>query len=355
MPDGGRVHLTTDITAERRQRQERTLVATAMAQVGDSIEITDTDYRLLYVNPAFTALTGYTAEEALGRTPGRAVAQRSASTRVLRRDRPRIARRRGLEGPDRQPPQVRTAASTRTPPSRRSTTRPASSSISCCAKRDISDRIRAEAALEESRRTHAAVLEAALDCFISIDEDGRIIEFNPAAERTFGYTFAEVQRPGAPHAADAAGPARRPRRRREALSRDRRVAHLGPAARAHRDAQGRREIPVELVVAETRHEDRPAFMAYMRDLSEQKRTEAALRASEARFQAAAASMPDGLVILDPEDRIAFYNSRHPELLPPALREGLASRHPVRGLDPRRPRPRAGLPPRHGPGLCRRHG
>ena len=42
----------------------------------------------------------------------------------------------------------------------------------CCVKRDVGDRIRAEAALEESRRTHAAVLEAALDCFISIDADG---------------------------------------------------------------------------------------------------------------------------------------------------------------------------------------
>ena len=82
-------------------------------------------------------------------------------------------------------------------------------------------------------------------------------------------------------------------------------------------------IPVEIVVAETRHGDRPAFMAYMRDLSEQKRTEAALQASEARFQAAAGSIPDGLVILDPDDRIVFYNNRHPELLPPALREGLA--------------------------------
>ena len=50
--------------------------------------------------------------------------------------------------------------------------------------------------------------------------------------------------------------------------------------------------------------------------------EAALRASEARFLAAAESIPDGLVILDAEDRIVFYNSRHPELLPPALREVL---------------------------------
>ena len=28
------------------------------------------------------------------------------------------------------------------------------------------------------------------------------------------------------------------------------------------------------------------------------------------------------MILDPEDRIVFYNSRHRELVPPALREGL---------------------------------
>ena len=70
MSDGGRVLLTTDTTAERRERQKHALVATAMAQVGDSIEITDTSYRLLYVNPAFTELTGYSSDEVLGRTPG---------------------------------------------------------------------------------------------------------------------------------------------------------------------------------------------------------------------------------------------------------------------------------------------
>ena len=41
-----------------------------------------------------------------------------------------------------------------------------------------------------------------------------------------------------------------------------------------------------------------------------------------RFFGAAESIPDGLMILDPEDRIVFYNERHLELLPAALREGL---------------------------------
>ena len=35
------------------------------------------------------------------------------------------------------------------------------------------------------------------------------------------------------------------------------------------------------------------------------------REAEARFLAAAESIPDGLAILDAEDRFVFYNSRYP--------------------------------------------
>ena len=40
--------------------------------------------------------------------------------------------------------------------------------------------------------TPRAYLEAALDCVVMADAAGRIVEFNPAAERTFGYTRSEV-------------------------------------------------------------------------------------------------------------------------------------------------------------------
>jgi len=39
---------------------------------------------------------------------------------------------------------------------------------------------------------NATVVELALDCIVSIDHEGRVIEFNPAAERTFGYKRADV-------------------------------------------------------------------------------------------------------------------------------------------------------------------
>jgi PAS domain S-box-containing protein len=40
--------------------------------------------------------------------------------------------------------------------------------------------------LDESRVRARAMLESALDCIINLDQKGRIVEFNPAAEKTFG-------------------------------------------------------------------------------------------------------------------------------------------------------------------------
>lgn len=51
-------------------------------------------------------------------------------------------------------------------------------------------------AAEDSRSRHearaTAILDTALDCIITIDVQGRVLEFNPAAERTFGYRRADV-------------------------------------------------------------------------------------------------------------------------------------------------------------------
>jgi len=58
-----------DLTERKRAEEERMRLIEAINQAAESIMITDTKETILYVNPAFERLTGYTQEEAIGRNP----------------------------------------------------------------------------------------------------------------------------------------------------------------------------------------------------------------------------------------------------------------------------------------------
>ena len=66
-----------DITDIRRLESEMALLGTAFKHSGEAILISDHENRILTVNPAFTALTGYTQEEVVGRNPSLLSAGRS--------------------------------------------------------------------------------------------------------------------------------------------------------------------------------------------------------------------------------------------------------------------------------------
>lgn len=57
---------------------------------------------------------------------------------------------------------------------------------------DITQRIAAQRAIKQSEERKSAVLRSTLDSIISMDADGIVVEFNPAAERAFGYTREEA-------------------------------------------------------------------------------------------------------------------------------------------------------------------
>ena len=66
-----------------------------------------------------------------------------------------------------------------------------------------------EEELRASELRKALVLDSASDCIITVDHEGRILEFNTAARRVFGYTRSEVLgRDGGGHDRSP-GPARR--------------------------------------------------------------------------------------------------------------------------------------------------
>ncbi len=132
--------------------------------------------------------------------------------------------------------------------------------------------IDAEAAVKQLSNR---MIEAAIDCIITIDQEGRVMEFNPAAERTFGYKRSEVL--GKPMVDYIVPP-------------DLRDAHRAGMARylatgeAHLlgrrvDTRGHRadgsEFPLELTILRVEQPGAPIFTAFLRDLSEQKRLELA--------------------------------------------------------------------------------
>jgi two-component system, cell cycle sensor histidine kinase and response regulator CckA len=63
-----------DITVRKRTEESLRLLSSAVEQSMDSVMITDAELdlpgpRIVFVNPAFTMMTGYSSEEAIGKTP----------------------------------------------------------------------------------------------------------------------------------------------------------------------------------------------------------------------------------------------------------------------------------------------
>ena len=133
------------------------------------------------------------------------------------------------------------------------------------------ERHRSADALGQSETRKAAVLDSVLDSIITMDADGVVLEFNAAAERTFGYTKAEaIGMPLAeliipPRLRDAhtAGLARYLATGEGPL-----IGKLIEVTAARSDGS---EIPVELAIVAVRSDKGPIFTGVLRDITARKR------------------------------------------------------------------------------------
>jgi len=142
--------------------------------------------------------------------------------------------------------------------------------------RDISVRKETEERLRHSEAKNRAILEAAVDGIITIDEQGRIEGFNRAAERIFGYSAAEVL--GRNVSVLMPSPYRQ--------AHDQYLANYLGTGQARiigigREVEGKRKdgntFPMDLAVGEGYLAGRRIFAGTVRDISERKRAEADLR------------------------------------------------------------------------------
>src|SRR5829696_934805 len=141
--------------------------------------------------------------------------------------------------------------------------------------------------LREKEARHRAMLDAALDCVVTMDHEGRVVDFNPAAERTFGYSAPDVA--GREMAELIVPPELRDRHRRglaryvateEAVLLDRRLEITGMRSDGT-------TFPVELTITRIDVPGPPTFTGYLRDITDRKEAEAELKASRVRIVKAA--------------------------------------------------------------------
>jgi PAS domain S-box-containing protein len=138
-----------------------------------------------------------------------------------------------------------------------------------------------ERELKRSEVRKTAIVDSALDCIVTIDHEGCITEFNPAAEHTFGYPRDEVL---GKHLADVIIPPSLREKHRQGFARylatgEARV--LGKRIEMTAVRADGSEFPVELAITRIPLEGPPSFTGYLRDITERKRTEQELRRSEA--------------------------------------------------------------------------
>ncbi|GIF12162.1 hypothetical protein Ate01nite_21940 [Actinoplanes teichomyceticus] len=148
------------------------------------------------------------------------------------------------------------------------------------------------------------ILEVSQDAYVSIDADGRVLEWNPAAEQLFGWSRDEAVGVDLSRLVV-------PEQHRDAHRRGlERVRNSGTSRLAGTrlelpavDRRGR-DFPVELTLQATDTAGgRPVFHAFLHDISARRAAEEQLRRQAELIDAA----PAAIIVRDPDGTIRFWN------------------------------------------------
>jgi len=150
---------------------------------------------------------------------------------------------------------------------------------------DVTQKRETEQAMHEYQERIRQVIDTALDAVITIDRLGIITSWNAQAEKMFGWLRAEAVGklladtiiPAQDREAYLTGLQHYPASG-EGAALNRRIEMVA----RHRDGH---EFPVELAIAAAKVADVYTFSAFIRDLTEPKRAEKAVRENEAKFRA----------------------------------------------------------------------
>jgi len=191
---------------------------------------------------------------------------------------------------------------------------------------DITERKRAEEALQQSKERLRLILETAHEAFVAINAEGEIVDWNPQAEETFGWSIEEALGRTLAHMII-------PERYRDAHESGLKrfletgagpvLGHWFELSALHRDGH---EFPVELMISPMRWDQGYLFNAFLHDVSERKATERRLQERTTFLNALVESSPLATLVLDPSHCIRIANPAFVRLFGYSPEE-LAGRNP----------------------------
>jgi PAS domain S-box-containing protein len=151
-----------------------------------------------------------------------------------------------------------------------------------------------------------AVVETAVDGVILIDTEARVLMFNPACERLFGYRACEVL--GQNVNLLMPSPYREEHNRYLGNFRrtgERKIIGIG------REVLGQRKdgstFPMDLSVGEANQDGETIFVGIVHDLTERERSERVLRETAAQLKAVVDTAVDGVILIDSAARVLMFN------------------------------------------------
>lgn len=159
-----------------------------------------------------------------------------------------------------------------------------------------SQRALTEQELRDSQAKLRAVVDGALDAVVTIDAEGRLIEFNPAAERIFGHaradvmgkTLAEVMIPNYLREAHTNGHQQFIKTGHKHIF-DRRLELVAVHADGH-------EFPVEVTITSLHDKGLPLVTGFIRDITKRKQAEESIR--NLAFFDSLTGLPNRRLLLD---------------------------------------------------------
>ncbi len=173
---------------------------------------------------------------------------------------------------------------------------------------NVTDQRLLEQAQLENQARKAAILDSAPDAIVTIDFEGKVFEWNQAAERIFGHRRPAVL--GKELAALVFTPGSRDRFRATLATYIR--TGQSPLVGRRLEITARRadgsEFPAEISVGRVARDGAPIFTGFIRDITERRRFEEALRASQALYSSLVESLPQNVFRKDLEHRFTFANA-----------------------------------------------